>query len=204
MGLLSTDLEYDLIQNELMLDSAADLDRINRDLARLDAEAIELLGRDGVPAEDVRITHAADCRYLGQGYELRIPLPLRPLDEASWARFRQDFHRLHSEEYGHAFPSNPIEIVSIRVVATGATPRLPQLVVPTGSLDEALVDVAPVHFPIDGTLKQVETRFYERSCLPVGACLEGPSIVLQADSTVVVPPAASAEVMPTGELLIRV
>jgi N-methylhydantoinase A len=203
MGLLSTDLKYDLIQNQFMLDSAADLARLNADLARLDAEARESLRRDGVAEGGIRLVHAADCRYLGQGYELRVPLPLEALDAAALERFRRDFHRLHEEEYGHAFPANPIEIVNVRVVATGAMPRLPALPTPAGA-PEALVDVAPVSFSSDGALAQVETRFYERARLAVETRLDGPCVLLQADSTVVVPPEAAARVLPSGDLLITV
>src|SRR5262249_52257583 len=56
-GLLSTDLKYDLIQNEFMLDGEADLDRLNEDFKRLDAEARAQLRRDGVPEGRVPIPH---------------------------------------------------------------------------------------------------------------------------------------------------
>ncbi len=127
MGLLSTDLKYDLIENEFMFDRDADLDKLNADFARLDAEAREQLRRDGVPDEGIALVHAADCRYVGQGYELRVPMPAGSLDEEAMQAVSEEFHRLHEEEYGHVFPSNPIQIVNIRVVAVGETPKLPAL-----------------------------------------------------------------------------
>jgi N-methylhydantoinase A/oxoprolinase/acetone carboxylase beta subunit len=60
-----------------------------------------------------------------------------------------------------------------------------------------------VHFTVDDELRPQPTRFFERSRLPVGSQVEGPAILLQTDSTVVVPPAATAEVLETGDLLIR-
>ncbi|HZV49472.1 MAG TPA: hydantoinase/oxoprolinase family protein [Candidatus Dormibacteraeota bacterium] len=205
MGLLSSDLKYDLIQNEFMLDTEADLDRLNADFDRLDAEARAQLRRDGVPEESVHLLHAADCRYVGQGYELRVPMPEGRLSAEGIRRLREAFNRLHREEYGHAFPDNPIELVNVRVVATGRLPRMPEVPAPTGGgLASALVDRAGVHFAHNGRLEAHPTALYERMQLPVGTRLEGPAVLLQADSTVVVPPAATAEVLPSGDLLILV
>jgi N-methylhydantoinase A len=206
MGLLSTDLKYDLIQNEFMLDSDADLDRLNRDFKRLDAEAHAQLQRDSVPEAGVQILHSADCRYVGQGYELRVPMPTTDLTAGSIKKFWDDFNRLHEEEYGHAFPGNPIELVNIRVVATGRLPKMPEVPPPSGgSLEDAQLDTADVYFAgEDGKQKAHRSQFYERTKLPVGARIEGPAVLLQVDSTTLVPPGATAEVLKTGDLLIKV
>ena len=204
MGLLTTDLKYDLIQNEFMLDGDADLARLNADLERLDGEAMAQLARDRVPEESARLEHAADCRYVGQGYELRVPIRPGALTADGLAAFWEEFHRLHREEYGHAFPGNPIELVNVRVIATGSLPKSPPVPPPSGGgVEEAAVGSAPVHFDDGAGLRAFDTPFYERPRLPVGARVAGPAILLQADSTAVVPPGASAEVLATGDLLIR-
>ena len=206
MGLLTTDLKYDLIQNEFMLDTDADLDRLNRDFKRLDAVARAQLERDGVAESAVQIVHAADCRYVGQGYELRVQMPIGDLTADSIKRFWGEFNRHHEEEYGHAFPGNPIELVNIRVVATGRLPKMPEVPPPMkGSLKSALLDTADVYFATNGGgLKAQKAQFYERAALPVDAQVTGPAVLLQVDSTTLVPPGASAEVLKTGDLLIRV
>jgi N-methylhydantoinase A len=204
-GLLSTDLKYDLIQNEFMLDVEPDLARLNRDFERLDEEARAQLRSDGVSHEGVSLSHAADCRYVGQGYELRVSLPAQGLDAELWRRFQADFHSLHEEEYGHAFPGNPIELVNIRVVASGTMPRMPRLPVPeTTDIKAAILDRAPVHFQSDNGIEAVESTFYERSRLPLGARLDGPAVLVQADSTLVIPPGARAEVLDTADVLVVV
>jgi len=204
-GLLSTDLKYDLIQNEFMLDLEPDLERLNGDFGRLDAEARAQLNSDGVPHDGVSLSHAADCRYVGQGYELRVALPTEELDEELWRRFQADFHRIHEEEYGHAFLGNPIELVNIRVVAAGSMPRMPQLIATeAGDLDAAVVERAPVHYQTSNTIESVESAFYERSRLPIGAKVAGPAVFVQTDSTLVIPPGASAEVLATADVLVRV
>jgi N-methylhydantoinase A len=85
-------------------------------------------------------------------------------------------------------------------------PKIPQFKAPEeGGLQEALRDEAPVYFPAEGGgFEQRESRFYERSRLPAGTRIDGPAILLELDSTVVVPPGSSSEVLPSGEVLIQV
>jgi len=205
IGLLSTDLKYDLIQNEFMLDRDPDLERLNADFARLDAEAREQLRRDGVADEQITLLHAADARYVGQGYELRVGMTTGTFDTDAMSAFTAEFNRLHEEEYGHVFPENPIQIVNIRVVAVGEMPKLPALPAPaTTTLADARIDEAPVQFTEDGSVVSRPTAFYHREQLPVGEVVQGPAVLVQFDSTVVVPPGSSAEALETGDVLIRV
>jgi N-methylhydantoinase A len=204
-GLLSADLKYDLIRNEFMLHDDADLDRLNDDFDSLDREARQQLDRDGVGENERTILHAADCRYVGQGYELRVPMPTERLNPDVLDGLWLAFHQLHNDEYGRSFPNNPIELVNIRVVAIGEMPKIPRLSGPReGTRESALVDRRSVYFHDGSGLAAEEAAFYERARLPVGACVEGPAILLQVDSTVVVPPDSMAEVLGTGDLIIKV
>jgi N-methylhydantoinase A len=84
-------------------------------------------------------------------------------------------------------------------------PKTPSFRAPTsGSLEEATYGEAPVYFPGGDGLKQHGTRLYDRAALPAGARVNGPAIVLELDSTVVVPPGSAAEVLESGDILIRV
>ena len=188
-----------------MLDTDPDIDKLSADFERLDAEARERLGRDGVPDEKMRLLHAADCRYVGQGYELRVEMPAGKLDDDVMKAFTEEFHRIHEEEYGHVFPGNPIQIVNIRVIALGETPKLPRLPSPGEGREEgSTIDESPVLFRVNGDVESYATTFSRRDRLPVGAQIDGPSILVQFDSTIVVPPDASAEVLPTGDVLVQV
>src|SRR6266511_5917359 len=98
------------------LQGSVDAERLNRELDELEAELHGWLGRDGVADEDIHVVRALDCRYVGQGYELRVPLQ-GPFTEAAL----EQFHRLHEREYGSAY-GDPIEIVNARVTAIGERP----------------------------------------------------------------------------------
>jgi N-methylhydantoinase A len=112
---------------------------------------------------------------------------------------------MHAEEYGHAFPDSPIELINVRVIARGRLPKLPAFSVDTDpDAAKAVVTTDTALFKVDDELRALSTTFYERSKLGAGAVLEGPAVVLQMDSTTVIPPGTRAEVLGTGDILIRI
>ena len=114
MGLLTSDLKYDQMRTVFMTKGAIDAKRLDREVAVAAAELRARLREDGVADGEIEVTAGLDCRYVGQGYELRIPLS----EERFTSEALEEFHRLHEQEYGHAF-RDPIEIVNLRVTANG-------------------------------------------------------------------------------------
>ena len=72
-----------------------------------------------------------------------------------------------------------------------------------GSLDDALVSNGRCIFRHGGKLEEFETAFYRRDSLPIGQAIEGPAIILQTDSTTVVPPGCTLTAEANGNLIIR-
>jgi N-methylhydantoinase A len=204
MGLLTTDLKYDLIRNLFMLSTALDVDRVNSELAALVSEVRTQLRVDGVSEADIRIVRGADCRYLGQGFELRIAFLDDELDDKALAHALEGFHEIHQAEYGHSFPGSPIELVNLRVVGIGAMPKLRPTKIDAGTtLADARVKRADTYFRRDGALRTYETDFFLRDRLPVGQLIRGPAVILQKDSTTVVPPGSEAMLADSGNLILR-
>lgn len=115
------------------------------------------------------------------------------------------FHAQHKAEYGHVFRDSPIEIVNIRVTGIAAGPKLGRPVVtPGGSLDRARAKTGRCLFRLAGRLEAFDTPFYRRGLLPLDTVIPGPAIVLQEDSTTVVPPRCSLVAEASGNLIIRI
>ena len=204
VGLLISDLRYDAIRTSFQVSGAADLARINADFA---AMAKELAGRftaDGIDLAKVTFERRGDLRYVGQGYELRVTFPDGVLDDVALAKAFEAFHEVHKREYGHHFADSAIEIVNLRLVgaASAATIAKPALA-GARSLETATVRSGNGTFRIDGKLADYPTTFYRRDLLPVGERIPGPAIVLQMDTTTVVPPHFSFEADAAGNLMIR-
>jgi N-methylhydantoinase A len=127
------------------------------------------------------------------------------LGESALSQIFARFAELHRAEYGHVFEESPIEIVNIRVTGIG---RMPKIAAPRaaidGSLVKALAKTARCAFRRNGALEVMATPFYERNELPLERPIVGPAIVLQTDSTTVVPPATTLIAEVGGNLILKI
>ena len=203
-GLLTTDLKYDAIRTEFQVSSNADGVRLTRDFETMHTGLVDQFKADGLEAGAVTYQRSGDLRYVGQGYELRVPVADGPVDDASLANIFKAFENIHTAEYGHVFEDNPIEIVNIRVTGVGQMPKVElPIQSPGGKLDDALLEEAQCYFRLDGEQQIMATPLYERDKLPVDQTFKGPAIVLQKDTTTVIPPGAKATAQAGGNLLIE-
>src|SRR5439155_1164260 len=99
LGLLATDMVYEYVSTVYQRLSKLDAAALDRGFEELEEQARAQLERDGVPAERMLIQRVADCRYLGQGYELRVDIAPGPIDDA-WVRtVHATFNEVHEREY---------------------------------------------------------------------------------------------------------
>jgi N-methylhydantoinase A/oxoprolinase/acetone carboxylase beta subunit len=206
MGLLATDMVYEYVSTVYQRLSKLDAPAIQRALEELEKQARTQLEEDGVPAERIRLQRVCDCRYLGQGYELRVDAGPGQVDHAWAEKVRADFHDIHEKEYSRRFEQSDIEIPNVRVRGIGSMPELALREVEHGpeSPEAALAHEGEAWFRADGRLDAVTTRYYDRTALRAGNRLEGPAIVNQYDSTTVIPPGLAAHVDRYGNLVIEV
>ncbi|HYC82887.1 MAG TPA: hydantoinase/oxoprolinase family protein, partial [Solirubrobacterales bacterium] len=198
VGLLASDLKYDRMRTVLQSGAGIDAASINRELAATAEELREALRGDGIDADAIEVRASLDCRYLGQGYELRLPLA-----EARFSSADLDgFHQLHAREYGYS-RNDPIEIVNLRITALGARPALqpatgalrPEATAASGSGDGWFRD--------GGALVCQRTAYVDRAVLSPREEVEGPAVICQPDSTVVVPPGWCGTAHESGSLILR-
>jgi N-methylhydantoinase A/oxoprolinase/acetone carboxylase beta subunit len=200
-GLLSASIEHHHARTLQAPTDVIDLAAVNRCLAELDALGRGRMKSEGVPAGDVRVVYSADMRYVGQAYELEVPLGV-PVAPEQMPAVLTAFHAVHERVYGYARMQQPVEFVNFRAVHTYPLPR-PALR-PTARVSGALADArigerrawfAPAGF--------VATSIYDRARLPIGARVVGPAIVEQMDTTTVLPPSHEAVVDESGNLRLR-
>lgn len=204
-GLLTTDLKYDVIKTEFVLSSNLDLTLLNEDFEELERGLKKQLLEDQVAEEDIFMQRFAECRYIGQGYELRVPLPGDELVESNINEYFDLFHEMHRNEYGHSFEDSPFEIVNIRVTGSGKMPKLrKEKMQEREVLEEAVVKKEQVTFRYKGELQKVETAHYQRELLPINKWIEGPAIIFQKDTTTVIPPENQFILEEYGNLIIKV
>jgi N-methylhydantoinase A/oxoprolinase/acetone carboxylase beta subunit len=198
-GLLAAAIEHHHARTLQARTDVADLDAVNRCLGELDGAGRGRMREEGVAADQVRVAYAADMRYVGQAYELEVPIGV-PVTRERLPDILAAFHAVHERVYGYARTQQPVEFVNFRAVHTYPLPR--PVVAPaaraSGTLADARLGERRAYF---GSF--MPTAIYERTRLPRGARLDGPAIVEQSDTTTVIPPGVTALVDDAGNLRLR-
>ncbi len=207
VGLLTTDHKYDAIKTEFQVEGDIDLPRINQDFDAMEANLRKQFKAEGLTEDEMAFQRAGDFRYAGQGYELRIDFPAGRVDDALMVEVFNRFHEMHLGEYGQNYPDTPVELVNVRVTGVGRMPKIQAAVLTESAdrgLDAALVRRDSSMFRVDGELQTFETPYYRRELLPLNQDIPGPAIILQKDTTTVVPPTCTFSADLSGNLFIHV
>ena len=197
-GLLVADLKHDFGATRVMRIEHADAASLEATLAELAARGRATLEREGVPSSRMRFERTLEARYVGQSFQLPIPLPDSRLTAADVAAIRGRFDALHEATYGYAEPREPCEMVALRVAAIGEIGKPPlEKAREDGSVAAATKASRRVWF---APLGFVACAVYERGRLPAGARIDGPAIIEERDATTVVPPGWEGRVAGYGIL----
>ncbi|HEX9878836.1 MAG TPA: hydantoinase/oxoprolinase family protein [Candidatus Binatia bacterium] len=156
---------------------------VDRKLRNLTARGLREMERDGVKRREARVSPSVDMRYAGQAYELNVP----------WSSsFARHFHRQHQARFGHSDPAKAVEVVTLRARIEGRRPtvRGRAAILGRGKGRQALLESKDVYF--DGRMRR--SAVYAREKLRPGDAVDGPTVICEFSSTVVVPPGWRAEV----------
>jgi N-methylhydantoinase A len=183
-------------------DDAA-LQAINDIFDRLRADAEAQLQADGISAAEQHFVRVAECRYLGQGFELRVDVPDGRFDTAVAAELARRFFATHRTEYGHAFEDQAVQLVTLRVIGTSSSDTLRLHALETGGRNnpsEAALYARPTTFD-DG--RTIQTPRFDRMKQKADDTITGPAVIVQQNSTTIIPPGHVARVMRLGDLVIN-
>ncbi len=141
-----------------------------------------------------------DMRYAGQNYELRVPVPGGVLTDDDLAGILRRFHEAHRRRHGYDAPEASVQLVNARVALRVPPKPLPVMRAPKNGRP-APVGRREVFFEEPGRF--VTTPVFLRDTLPEGFRLEGPAVVEQMDSTLVMPPGVTATVHSSANLIVE-
>jgi N-methylhydantoinase A len=190
-GLLVAPTSIDVLRTHLIPLAAMTADRSRAIFAALESEARASL----VDASDYRADYAVDVAYVGQEFEISVPAPRLPETEADWAEVRRRFEHLYRASYGRILDGYALKIVTWRLKLSGP---LPDLLAMRRKGDTGTAGRRTVIF--EGIAR--ETAVHHRGSLKPGAAIEGPAIIADLDTTLVVPPEALATCEPDGTIVI--
>lgn len=203
MGLLGTNLQYEhirsIITNLYTADQPA-LDRVNTVIDELIDAGKADLDLDAVPAKDRKYDVIAEVRYHGQGFELRVPIPGGKLTLANKDKVVQAFHKAHTADYGYAFDDSLVELYNIRIIATAKVRHLELPKIAKGAKDDAKRAFLYERETVFDDGSTHKTPRLDRGKLGAGTLVDGPAIIIQHNSTTLLPPGYRAEVLDHGSM----
>jgi N-methylhydantoinase A len=201
-GLLVTDLTHDYTATLLRRLDRLDPAEVEGVFARLTGDGQAELEREGLRPDQIEFVRQVDMRYVGQSYELTVPLPGLQLGPDEVARLLELFHGEHDRTYGFSAPAEqPAELVNLRLTAIGRISKPDLRRLRLNEVEPALKAHRPVYFAESGDY--VECPIYNRYTLPAGVSVEGPAIVEEFDSTTVLHPGYEATIDLYGNLLLK-
>jgi N-methylhydantoinase A len=191
IGLLAAEVKFDVARTYVRRLDAVDGAALDAMYGEMSAQAVAVVQESAVAGEVV-VTRSADARYVGQGYEVTVPVPQGRLDPPALERVRASFHEIYAARYGYANASESVEVVTWKLSAVGGSPRIALAKAATTSADVRRKSTRRAYFP--EARGYADTPVYDRYQLPAGTSLTGPAIVEERESTTVLPPGVRATV----------
>lgn len=198
-GFLRAPMAYEVVRTRFMRLEAFDAQATNRLFDEMVGEA-EAVVRLGAPDERLVERREAFMRYRGQGHEISVELPVEQYDATASASLRARFDREYEAVFGRVIPGLEVEVVTWAL--TLSTPLSLPAPTPTRS-DHKVVDGKGDRRMFDpGSETMLNARVVPRDTLAAGQYLDGPAVIVEAETTTVVPPGFSVCVHDTGHLVL--
>ncbi|MBS7701294.1 hydantoinase/oxoprolinase family protein [Chelatococcus sp. YT9] len=200
-GLLVSDIEHDHTASFRQPATGLPFTELAEAFDRLDRAGRERMRQENIADARVGVRRYAEMRYVGQSYELEIPITAS-FDDALIDGLIAAFHEHHERVYRQRNPAAAVEFVNLRTVHFATVPKIrlepPK---PGPSWEKAQRGVRAVY--LSDQDRHVDIPVYRRDQLPIGVRQAGPFIVEQLDSTTVVLPGETALVEPNGNIIVE-
>ena len=198
IGFLRAPVGYEVVRSLYQRFSSFDVAAVNALLADMRTEALAVVA-EGAFGAATNETRTAYMRYVGQGHEIPVPLPVRALCADDVAIVRARYDEEYTKFYDRPVPGSDVEIMSYAVVVT----TVPDTVDPVGAGGDAAStrDIAPAatRQVRDTTTGEVAAwSVFDRSTLAPGARVAGPAIIAEDETSTLVGPGWSATVNALG------
>ncbi len=191
VGMVMADVIKDYSLTVMRDQHNATTEDIEELFAPLEEQGRSDLEAEGFAPEDIVVERFLDMRYQGQSFEIIVPF------EGDWI---EEFSQMHERKYGYRNPEKTVEVVNIRLRTRGmpVKPEFPEAAALTGDIPaDAVLGSARTIFDSE----EMDTRIIQREKLLPGNRVEGPVILVEYSSTLVIPPFAKGSVDAYGNLI---
>ena len=191
LGFLYSDVKNEFAQTFIRNLDDVQGEQIRDVLSALGQQARTWLQEEGIEEARQTLHYEVDVRYFRQGYEFSLDVRLEGLANGGLGDIADRFGAAHERLYGFRL-EQPVELVNLRSVGTGAVPKVPSPKFERGDADAAAAVVEQHRVFFDGNF--LTANIYDRSLLTAGNRVTGPAVIMQKDTTTVVHPGHVGEV----------
>jgi N-methylhydantoinase A len=200
VGFLWAPIAYEMVHSRYMTLEVFDVAEANRVLAQIAAEARRIV-QSGDPSVELTETRTAYMRYVGQGHEIQVPLPMRSLEASDAAAIRAAYETVYRRLYGRTVPARNIEILSWSVVVATVAPQ--PIPARGACLSHAAQPAAHRSVFLPAMRGYCDVPEFWRPDLKAGARFQGPALVAEPQTTTFVTAAYSGWIDPHANLILE-
>jgi len=185
LGFFTAPRAYDLVRSHKVALDVADFGEIENIFKAMEAEGTKTLQKSGTE-EDITFERSVDVRFIGQGSETNIPIPERNFTDVKTEVVRRRFDETYEMLYGRTYPDSPVEFINFKLRASlpERLLRLPKIEKKVESLEDAIKGRRQAYYGIAKDF--IPYTVYDRYKLFPGAKFQGPAIIEERESTVIV------------------
>jgi N-methylhydantoinase A len=201
-GQIISDVKYNYMATApARLDNDESYKRIDRLFKSIEAKGVKHLAGDGFAKSNIRVRRSLDMRYVGQVHECTVDVDTFDINAKTIGRIKDAFHRRHEELYTYSERHSTVEVVNIEATIYGLIdkPKLPALK-KGKNLQDTVKERRKAIFSASG--KGVRTPVYDGGALGAGAVIEGPAIIEEITTTIVIEPDWVAKLHGSGSYVI--
>lgn len=200
IGFLRAPVAYEITKSAVVSLEDFNAERVNKLLTTMTADARAVVA-PALGKTKPMLHVIADCRYVGQGHEIRVSVPVKKLTRADGAKLKAEFERLYEQVYGLRIPNQEAEAItwSVTVSSKAAKPK---------RAAKAAKKAAPkprakrtIYDPALG--KQVQAPVYWRFDMKPGSAIKGPAIIAEDETSTIVGANFNASINSLGYIVLE-
>jgi N-methylhydantoinase A len=182
LGTLCSDVKTEFIKSIRLKSAEVTIDRIQKDFEILKNQAYDYMAKEGFSFQSTALSASVDMNYVGQSFQVEVPIREEWLSFDGFREIEREFHQTHHRIYSHSDETAQTEIMNLRVTAVGIIPRPGLKELPKANQNPQPVAKRTIYYD----RKSWKANIYNREDLHWGSSIDGPAIIGQDDSTIVI------------------
>jgi N-methylhydantoinase A/oxoprolinase/acetone carboxylase beta subunit len=185
LGFFTAPRAFDLLRSHKVALGEADFSEVEKIFKELEADAARILTKEA-SEKDIRFERSLDMRFVGQGSETNVPVTEAEVSTLTKEAVRRRFDEVYVKLYGRTYPDSEVEFINFKVRASlpERLLQLPRLEKKGYPLMEAMKGKRQAYSPIARDF--IPYTVYDRYKLSPAATFQGPAIIEEKESTVIV------------------